>query len=128
MPSARPDGVGEPRELRDARLLGAYDQLATALETVDLAREPELAEELVRALRATDRACAVDGRAGGPGGEPRGKRAEGTGGRGREATEDVEAGPPPDATRTTPDGGLRPARRREPSRSRPAAPDDRGGR
>lgn len=91
MSRPRPDHREEPRDVRAARLLGAYDQLAAALETVDLEREPGLAEDLVRALEATDRACAADGRAGN-------ERTA------RRRSEDDEEGVPPEATRTAPDG------------------------
>lgn len=63
IPSLQPETAGEEREVRRACLITAYDRLATALETVDLERDPELATELVDAIRATDRAYAADARA-----------------------------------------------------------------
>jgi len=49
-------GEGEPAT---AALANAYDEVAAALEDVDLAAEPELGDEVIDALAAIDRAYAI---------------------------------------------------------------------
>lgn len=44
---------------RAASIVRAYDEVAVVLETVDLANEPELADEVIAALAALDRAYAI---------------------------------------------------------------------
>lgn len=44
----------------DERLARAYGQLETILEDVDLEREPELADEIIDAIEATDRAYTME--------------------------------------------------------------------
>jgi hypothetical protein len=49
-------GEGAPTT---AALENAYDEVAAVLEDVDLAAEPELADEVIAALAAIDRAYAI---------------------------------------------------------------------
>lgn len=49
-------GEGEPTM---SALENAYDEVAAVLEDVDLAAEPELADEVIAALAAIDRAYAI---------------------------------------------------------------------
>ncbi len=45
---------------RTAQLRRASDRLAAVLESIDLETEPRLAEEVVAAIEATDRACELE--------------------------------------------------------------------
>jgi hypothetical protein len=44
---------------RPSRIHEAYTEVATILEAVDLAAEPELADEIIAALAALDRAYSI---------------------------------------------------------------------
>lgn len=52
----RPEGDGERGRRQAQRLVAAYEQLETALEAVDVERDPAVADAVIEAVSATDRA------------------------------------------------------------------------
>ena len=51
--------VTEEVSPRAERIVSAYEEVAEVLEAVDLAEEPELADEIIGALAALDRAYSI---------------------------------------------------------------------